>query len=288
VLLIVDEAERLSRHLLSGLLNELKQQPERFPILISRQAVALPRGYRPIHLRPFDAAEFRELLLRVAEVKNWKVSAREVEEIFQFSRGSPRIAIRAVNAISIGAVQSLHEFFERARSFQTSGLLGSDGKPLAGSDRRKLIAAVKATNDEIIRKLKQEPELARSISPRHFEELVAELLDDMGFEVALTPPSRDGGFDMRVARKDGLGSFLFLVECKRFADARKVGVNVVRSLHGVVQQQNANAGAIVTTSFFSSDAKEFRQTIEHQMHLHDYVQLQKWVKEFPKKSKLSN
>jgi restriction endonuclease Mrr len=52
------------------------------------------------------------------------------------------------------------------------------------------------------------------------------------------------------------------------------------NLHGVVQQQNANAGAIVTTSFFSSDAKEFRQTIENQMHLHDYVQLQKWVEEF--------
>src|SRR5262249_29705936 len=31
--------------------------------------------------------------------------------------------------------------------------------------------------------------------------------------------------------------------------------------------------SIVTTSFFSSGAKEFQRRIEHQLHLHDYIAL---------------
>ena len=57
----------------------------------------------------------------------------------------------------------------------------------------------------------------------------------------------------------------------------RVGVEVVRSLYGVIQAQRASAGAIVTTSFFTSGAREFRHEVQHQMHLHDYLVLQKWI-----------
>ena len=46
------------------------------------------------------------------------------------------------------------------------------------------------------------PELMRNLSPRKFEELVAELFSDMGYEVVLTPATRDGGFDFKAFRKE--------------------------------------------------------------------------------------
>ncbi len=114
-------------------------------------------------------------------------------------------------------------------------------------------------------------------SSRKFEELVAELLEKQGYSVKLTPPSKDGGFDMYAAKHEVLGQFLYFVECKRYAPPNKVGVQVVRALHGVVQQQRANAGIIATTSFFTRGAKEYQDEMKYQLQLRDYVELQKWL-----------
>ncbi|MCE5319179.1 MAG: restriction endonuclease, partial [Parachlamydia sp.] len=119
--------------------------------------------------------------------------------------------------------------------------------------------------------------LLYSLDPRKFEELVAEMLSQRGYEITLTPPSKDGGLDMYAARKDDLGSFLYLVECKRYTPPTKVGVSIVRSLYGVVQQKQANGGIVVTSSFFTKGAKEFQENVPHQMHLRDYLALQKWL-----------
>ncbi|WP_283258622.1 restriction endonuclease [Bradyrhizobium japonicum] len=120
-------------------------------------------------------------------------------------------------------------------------------------------------------------------SHRHHPDsaIAREILAKMGYEITLPPEKRDGGFDIYAARKEGLGQFLYLVECKRYAPTHKVGVEIVRSLHGVLQVERATAGAIVTTSFFTSGAREYQQRIEHQMQLHDYITLQTWIKGFP-------
>ena len=144
-----------------------------------------------------------------------------------------------------------------------------------------LQVVVRDTNTEILEMLNRDPSKFRSLSPRKFEEIVAELLTRMGYEVELTPMSGDGGFDMYAAKKDDVGRFLYLVECKRYVPPTKVGVQVVRSLHGVVQQKRANAGLIATTSMFTKGAISFQQEVSHQMHLRDYLELYKWLKIHP-------
>ncbi|MBL8170632.1 MAG: restriction endonuclease [Acidobacteria bacterium] len=129
--------------------------------------------------------------------------------------------------------------------------------------------------------LKRDPELTRKLPPRKFEEIVAEILDKQGYEVELTPTVGDGGFDIYAAKKEGIGKFLYLVECKRYVPPNKVGVEIVRSLYGVVQTKKATAGAIVTTSFFTSGAEAFQRESQYQMSLHDYIALQKWINDFP-------
>jgi restriction system protein len=128
--------------------------------------------------------------------------------------------------------------------------------------------------------LAREPELLREIGPRKFEEVVAELLSRQGYEVQLTPSSRDGGFDIYAAKKEGLGQFLYLVECKRLVPPRKVGVGVVRSLYGTVQSRRATAGVVVTTSHFTSDAQDYRRSLRYQIQLHDFVTLRRWLAEW--------
>jgi len=98
----------------------------------------------------------------------------------------------------------------------------------------------------------------------------------MGYDIKLTPVTRDGGFDMYAAKRESIGSFLYLVECKRYTPPQKVGIRMVRELHGVVQQKKANAGIIVTTSFFTANAKEFQQKSKYQMQLVDFFEFKKW------------
>lgn len=80
------------------------------------------------------------------------------------------------------------------------------------------------------------------MDPRKFEELIAELLRAKGYEVELTPRTRDGGFDILAIKKGDLGSALTLVECKRYAETNKVDVGIVRGLYGVVEEKRATQG----------------------------------------------
>lgn len=125
------------------------------------------------------------------------------------------------------------------------------------------------------------PEKMYDLEPRRMEELIAAILRNQGFEVKLTPETRDGGFDMVAARHDIFtGRTTYLIECKRYAPQRKVGVGVVRSLMGIVLAGAANKGIIVTTSFFSEPARQLAE--EHSVHisLKDFSSLKSWLGDY--------
>jgi hypothetical protein len=102
------------------------------------------------------------------------------------------------------------------------------------------------------------PGLMRGLDPRRFEELIAQLIEDNGFEkVKLTPASRDGGRDIiAVANVNGI-EVLFAFECKRYS--HKVGVEMLRTLLGTIGHAatQATMGVLVTTSYFTNGAREF-------------------------------
>lgn len=62
----------------------------------------------------------------------------------------------------------------------------------------------------------------------------------------------DGGVDL-VLKKDGA---TFLVQCKQWR-APRVGVNIVRELHGVMAAQGAVGGFVVTSGVFTDEAAAF-------------------------------
>ena len=72
-------------------------------------------------------------------------------------------------------------------------------------------------------------------------------------------------------------SILVLVECKRYAPERPVGVGVVREVYGVQKMHYANKSLIVTTSHFTKPAIEEHRRIESETELKDYEDLKLWL-----------
>lgn len=142
---------------------------------------------------------------------------------------------------------------------------------------------VSEINSELIRYLAEHPEKMREMNARKFEELVAELFKDKGYDVEVTPRSKDGGLDIRVFHRSDLGSFITLVECKRYAETNKVEVGIVRQLYGVVSADNATSGLIATTSFFTAGAKSFQKRLDARLKLADFEELKAWLKTYQSK-----
>ena len=67
--------------------------------------------------------------------------------------------------------------------------------------------------DRLIASLCGRPEELYSLSPRRFEELIAEVCHRMGYKVELTPATRDGGRDIVATRYAETRSQV-LIECK--------------------------------------------------------------------------
>jgi hypothetical protein len=131
--------------------------------------------------------------------------------------------------------------------------------------------------DGLLAEMLSRPEQMQEMGDRKFEQFVAELLNRDGFEVRLTPQTHDGGYDVLAMRRLQAFELLFLVECKRYKRSRKVGVEIVRSLYGVVCEKRANAGLIVTTSTFSKPALTTTRGLGYQLALKDYHGLLEWM-----------
>lgn len=164
--------------------------------------------------------------------------------------------------------------------FIRPSIIGPDGNPLVKDDKsyREIVTQISEVSDELLSRLSENPELLHALSPRKFEEVIAEILHRQGFEVSMTPFSRDKGIDIYAASKNTLGTFLYVVQCKKYAPNRPVGVELVRQLYGVVQVAKVTAGIIATTSHFTKGAKELQSQLLYQMSLKDYIEIQAWLK----------
>lgn len=283
-LLVVDDAEAFDEAAIGELRTLVANVPQMRVLLTSRTRIAAWRDLTVIPIGGFTQSEFDQMLRLRNEIVHGTLPSDEIRRrLYALAQGNPAFARMAADAVSSRVVTSWEEVFAFTRDFTTPGLFGPTGKPLDqhAPAYQQIIADASTTNEEVIEILKREPELARQLDPRRFEEVVAHILEKQGYEITLTPVSGDGGLDIYAAKKDGLGSFLYIVECKRYTPPNKVGVEIVRSLYGVVQATRATAGAIVTTSFFTRGAEAFRRDVPYQLQFHDYIALQRWFEAFP-------
>lgn len=159
-----------------------------------------------------------------------------------------------------------------------------DLSDIAPAEKRDLITVAKpiiiSANEAMIEALKKQPNDIFKLTPRQYEELIAELIHDMGYDVTLTQATRDGGKDILASIKTECGNFLCLVEAKHYREDRKIGVSLVRALYGTLCDYQANSAMLVTTSSYSKDAHAFQKKHQYQLSLRDYTDVAGWIQRY--------
>jgi len=146
---------------------------------------------------------------------------------------------------------------------------------------RHLVEAVQAVSLELVDHIQKHPQELHRIRPRQFEELIAEILLSFGWEVQLTPPTRDGGYDIFAISNSIAGiRSSWIVECKKYSSHRKVGVDIARELYGAAMKlDRGNVGMILaTTSSFTKGAEELASST-YNFELRDYDAVLGWINE---------
>jgi restriction system protein len=91
-----------------------------------------------------------------------------------------------------------------------------------------------------------------SMDPFNFEQHSMSFFHRAGLEAWATRKSNDFGVDGFAVHADGL----IIVQCKRNSPVNKVGRPTIQQFKGVVEEQNAHRGYVITTSTFTEDATE--------------------------------
>ena len=145
----------------------------------------------------------------------------------------------------------------------------------------KFIEETGILNKELANYYAKYPNKLKSLSPRNFERLVSDIIKDMGFNTFLTPETRDGGKDIVAEYETPLSKIVCFIECKKYAETNKVGIDVLeRFLYNVQIKDNVNLGVIVTTSKFSSEAKKIATNNEYLLKLVDIDKLTEWLNQY--------
>lgn len=226
-------------------------------------------GQRVLNLKRIRGLIFstrRTPIMPRAEILNLGVMApAESEELLQklLKGGFPEEMLARAVQITAGypaAAKMLAQLVREGRRDEVAELLRGeiyDVEKALVLPAQEIISEVRpeivVANAALVERLRRQPESVYRLPARQFEEVIAELLDDMGFEVELTKQTRDGGKDILAYMNTGIGKFLCLVEAKKYRKDRKVGVELVRTLYGTLCDYQANSAMLVTTSSFSKD-----------------------------------
>ena len=143
-----------------------------------------------------------------------------------------------------------------------------------------LIEVIQTITSELIKYLKAHPQELYALKPRQFEELIAEILASYGWEVQLTPPMKDGGYDIFAVSKDIAGvRTSWIIECKKYREDRKIGVDIVRGLFGVKLDLKVANAMLATTSYFTQGAEAYKAS-RYDLELKDYEGILEWINEY--------
>lgn len=253
-------------------------------IFITRKGIQIPdhiiEKIRPLflalylsNLSDYDAFALVNNLL--TSFNKTTYNANLYNRIRDISNGNPLLLTSFVHAIVAGKVDDSQSndmnLIHQGLIFNNYGNSNINGiTPTIEKIRSHTIFVVKNSMEEIAKA----PYKMYDLTPRQFEEVVAELYQKCGYTVELTKQTRDGGKDIYLAHKNDLGSFLYLVQCKKYSREHSVGVSVLREVYGVQtsELQKPSGSIIATTSHFTKDAHNFiaERQLEYQMYLHDF------------------
>ena len=287
ILLIIDGVDEIfsteTKHSLERLVREGRKRGIRL-LMTGRNFFnnkVIANNSNKISLDNLSQKQISELInMRLAFSKLSADDFPNIDNIIKQTQGNPRALLSALQILySKVATQNELESVLSSKLDYKSGIIES-----VSSDRNfVLIDDIKVVNKRILDLVNRNPNDIYNLAPRQFEILVAEIFEEKGYNVELTQETRDGGKDLIIVDKGAIGNFMIYAECKRYAPDNPVGVRVVSDLLGRVFADKVTAGIVITSSYFSPDAKTFTEQVKHQMSLVDFVKLNQWMNQLSTK-----
>lgn len=109
------------------------------------------------------------------------------------------------------------------------------------------------------------------LSSYRFEEIIEDIFKNKGYKTRLTKKTRDGGADIVILENDN--SCQAIVEVKRYAKHRSVGINIVDRLLGAQIRWGAKKAYLITTSQYTAPAEK---ALDTQGFLSSNLELELW------------
>lgn len=120
------------------------------------------------------------------------------------------------------------------------------------------------------------PELLKTLDWRRFEELLADILESMDYQIELMRGTKDGGIDIFAIKGGGaFGDHRYLVQAKRWE--RKVGIEPVQRLLFQHSHHKATKSCLATTATFTRGAWSLAREYQWHLELRDYNGLRDWL-----------
>jgi HJR/Mrr/RecB family endonuclease len=175
------------------------------------------------------------------------------EKLKRRAQASSMARDRAIWTTSLHPSNSLRQVFE-----DLSGL-SSDAKSRFGLDSqdpgflRRYVTAHAAPIEDLV-------------TPRQFEELVADIYRTEGWHCSVTRYSKDNGVDIEATRKVNDVELVVLIQVKRNRSRgsaggrpRPVGLDDVKTFAATVRAEGRDTGVLVTSSYFTRDGVRWAQ-----------------------------
>ncbi len=203
-------------------------------------------------------------------------------------RGFVQITERGKEAISAGLEKVDRKYLEQFPEFtefqKRSNKKDEKNIPFSGKETPE--ETIESSYQELRSQLADELlDQVRSCSPEFFERMVVELIVTMGYggsfrdAAQATQRSHDGGID-GVIKEDRLGLDTIYIQAKKWDESRSIQRPEIQKFAGALQGVRARKGIFITTSFFSSGAIEFANSIESKIVLLDADQLAQHMIDF--------
>lgn len=107
---------------------------------------------------------------------------------------------------------------------------------------------------KLSKKMEWDLEFLNKLEWKRFEEVVSEYYSIIGYRTEVTRMGADGGVDVLLYQQEG-ETPVIIIQCKSWS--KKVGVNAVRELYGVMASEQIGYGVFATTSDYTNEARKW-------------------------------
>ena len=132
----------------------------------------------------------------------------------------------------------------------------------ANIDRQEIEVILKTMSWRFAQLVAQDPENLRKLEWRHIERMLAEVFEGIGFDVELTPPSKDGGKDIILECTLHGQKRHYIVEIKHWRSETRVGGKAIREFLDVLLKEERQGGLYLSTYGYCNNAFEYLTEIE--------------------------